>query len=423
MNNRENIIPADEFIEIPSFDDSTLDLEKISHNSKNISPTVGYYLRRVGQVPLLKPEEEKALFEKLQTEKTLLENILSQLLNSNLLDSEHQERLKQVFRFKRRAKDSQINFSPEILGRLQDLIADWKVDAEIGVLNKQDKHSTEPKSQAKSMENSESRNQFSQPEDFETILTELQSAVQRIQDIQQHLVKANLLLVASIAKQFAFREFPLSFLDLMQEGSIGLMTAIHKFQLEKGHRFSTYATWWISQAIRRALDEQSQLIRVPTYVIEIRRRAAKAFVDLTKRLGREPKMGELAEAVNVTKSRLRNILQAPRDLLSLDSPIGESDDRTTVSDLIKDKMTISPEEEILSKARQEVLEDLLSTLSPQQANVIKLRYGLFDGIPHTLAQIGKQLKLSRERVRQIEAKALNRLRHPTRRHYWEELLE
>jgi RNA polymerase primary sigma factor len=260
-------------------------------------------------------------------------------------------------------------------------------------------------------------------EEFDVILTELQLVIQYIQDLQKRLVEANLLLVASIAKQFTLIESPLSFLDLMQEGSIGLMKAIHKFRLEKGGRFSTYATWWISQAIRRALDEQSQLIRLPGYIIEKRRRAEKVSLDLTKRLGREPRMSELAEAVNIAESKLDTILQAPKALLSLDSPLEESDDRTKIADLIRDNMTMSPEEEILFQARREVMEKLLATLPPQQASVIRLRYGLFDGKAHTLAQIGGKLKITRERVRQIEVEALAKLRHPTRRRYWEELFE
>jgi RNA polymerase primary sigma factor len=433
MNNCENIISTDEFVEISSLDDFTSDLDETSGNHQNSSSALEAYLKRVGQVPLLKPEEEKALFETLQIQKTLLEKILSQLQDSNLLNAEQQERLKQVFCFKRRRqriKDGQMKFSPESLGRLQDLIADWKADATIVVPNKQDEYFTESKPMAKAAktntaygENYQYLSTLSQKEEFEAVLIELQAVVERIQDIQQHLVIANLLLVASIAKQFAFREFPLSFLDLIQEGNMGLMTAIHKFRVEKGNRFSTYATWWISQAMRRALEEQGQLIRVPSYIIEARERAEKASRDLTKRLGREPNMSELAEAVNITKPRLCNILQTPKDFLSLDSPIGESGDSITVADSIKDKMTISPEDEILSQARREIIEKILSTLTPQQARVIKLRYGLFDGNTHTLAQIGRQLKISRERARQIEAEALNKLRHPTRQHYWKELLE
>ena len=430
MSNHENIVSADNFLPIPPTDYSTLDLDEISFNPQNIPSALESYLKRAGQAPLLKAEEEKILFETLRVQKTLLEKILLQLQNCNILDSEYQERLKQVFR-KKRATDNHMKLSLENLGRLQDLISDWKVDVAVGLPNKQDGYFAKLKSEVKIVkrsagygENHQVLSKFSQAEALRSVLNELQVVIERIQDIQQHLVKANLLLVASIVKQFAFNDFPLSFLDLMQEGSIGLMKAIYKFRLEKGYRFSTYATWWISQAIRRALDEQSQLIRLPIYVTEMRRRAAKASADLMKRLGREPKMSELAEEVNIKDSRLRNIIQAPKDLLSLDSPIGGlDDDRTTVADLIKDKVTISPEEEMLSKAREEILEHILSTLTPQQERVIKLRYGLFDGECHTLAQIGKKLKITRERVRQIEEEALNKLRHPTRRHYWKELLD
>jgi len=465
---------ADEFIKISSLDDSTLDLDETSDDYPNISPPVEAYLKRVGRVPLLKPEEEKALFEILHIQKKLLGKILSQLQDCNLLDSEQQEQLKQVFRFKRRRanksatlsfKDGQMKFSPEILGRLQDLIADWRDDAAIGFPNKRDGYFSvlEPKAKTIKYEESyEGKNNFYQTAksnggfgskiphapsaerdsakrdlcekedakprlrlsaEFEAMFTELQTVVERIQDIQRRLVEANLLLVASIAKNFVFHESPLSFLDLIQEGSIGLMRAIHKFRLEKGCRFATYATWWISQAVRRAIDEQSQLIRVPVYITEVRRRAARASIDLTKRLGRKPQMSELAEAVKITKSRLHNILQAPKDLLSLDSPIEGSDNGTTVADLIQDKVTMSPEEAILSQARREAMADLLSTLSPQQSHVIILRYGLFDGKDRTLAQVGEQLQISRERVRQIETEALRKLRHSDRQHYWEELVE
>ncbi|MBM3237080.1 sigma-70 family RNA polymerase sigma factor [Candidatus Poribacteria bacterium] len=433
MNNCENILSTDEFVGISSLDYSTLDLEETSDTPPNSSSALEAYLKRVGQVPLLKPQEEKKLFETLQIQKTVLEKILSQLQDSNLLNVEQEERLKQVFCFKRRrqrTKDGQMKFSPESLGRLQDLIVYWKANATIVVPTKQDKYFPEPKPKSTTTkattdrgENYQYLSTLSPQEEFEAILTKLQATVECIQDVQQHLVAANLLLVASIAKQFAFREFPLSFLDLIQEGNMGLMTAIHKFRVETGNRFSTYATWWISQAMRRALEEQGQLIRLPSYVIEVRERAAKVSEDLTKRLGREPSMNELAEAIDITRSRLCNILQAPKDFLSLDAPIGESDDNITVADLINDKKTISPEEEILSQARQEALEKILSTLSPQQAQVIKLRYGLFDGEDHTLAQIGRQLKISRERARQVEEEALNKLRHPIRQHYWNELLE
>jgi RNA polymerase sigma factor (sigma-70 family) len=380
----------------------------MSNNTLNISSAVVTYLKRIAQTPLLKPEEEKAFFEELQIQKNLLGKILAQLQAADLLDSERQEQLKQVFRFRHhRAEDGRMEISAENLGRLHDLIVAWHRDAIIQDYRRNQEQGNSPLSQ----------------KEFDVILTELQLVIQHIQALQQRLVEANLLLVASIAKQFALIESPLSFLDLMQEGSIGLMKAIYKFRLEKGGRFSTYATWWISQSIRRALDEQSQLIRLPAYIIEERRRAEKVSLDLMKHLGREPRMSELAEAVNITESKLDTILQAPKDLLSLDSPLEESDDRTKIADLIKDNMAISPEDAVLFQARREVIEKILATLPPKQASVIRLRYGLFDGKAHTLAQIGRKLKITRERVRQIEVEALDKLRHPIRRCYWEELFE
>jgi RNA polymerase primary sigma factor len=399
----------------------------MSDNIENMSPPVLAYLKRIGQKALLKVEEEKALFEQLQIQKKLLEDILSRLQNSNQLNPEQQEQLKQIFRFKQhRAKDGQMKISPTNLGKLQDQISDWQRDAII-----KDESFSDPGSKNKaiklnsnSSENQEPRNKLSPTEEFEAIFNPLKAVIQRIQDIQQHLVEANLLLVASIAKKFTFPDSPLSFFDLMQEGSIGLMKAIYKFRLEKGHRFSTYATWWIRQAIRRALDEQGPMIRLPAYIVEIRRRVEKTFTDLTKRLEREPNMNELAEAVNINKSTLYNILQTHTDLLYLDSPIeAKSDNQAIIADLIKDETIVAPEEEILSQARREAIEKLLSTLTSKQVRVIKLRYGLFDGKVHTLTQIGRILKITRERVRQIEAEALNKLRHPTRQRYLDEIID
>jgi len=432
MNNNENIVSANEFVETMSLDESTLYLDETSAKHPNISTSVASYLKSVGQIPLLSAEEERELFEKLEIRKASLKEILSQLQDSNLLDAKQQEQLKNVFLDKRckEGKNGQVKLSPESLARLQDLINDWKTS---DTIIEENKDFTESWLEANTRKysklstsywgNYENQSNDSRQEEFKVFLTKLQLVVEHLQHLQQQLVEANLLLVASIAKQFAFRESHLSFLDLIQEGNIGLMKAIHKFQLAKGHRFSTYATWWISQAMRRALEEQGQLIRVPSYIFEIRRRAAKASVDLTKRLGREPEISELAEAIDTPKSRLRNVLQTPKVLLSLDSPIEESDNKTTIADLIKDTVTISPEEEMLSRAQEEIMENLLSTLTPQQSRVIKLRYGLFDGKCHTLAEIGRRLKISRERARQVETEAIRKLRHPTRRHYWNELLD
>lgn len=373
----------------------------------NFNSTLAY-LKKISRVPLLKECEEKVFFEELQTQKAILSRLVRQLQNSDLLDSKQCSQLQDIFRFKRKSvKNGLIELSPECLGKLQGLITDWKASLAYHV----------------GKSGPGSANLSDEKDRFEIILTALQEVVTNLLDLQRRLVESNLLLVASIAKQYACYQYSLSFLDLMQEGSIGLMRAIHKFRLEKGYKFSTYATWWISQAIRRALEEQGQLIRVPRYVMEKRRRIAHVILNLTNSLGREPELSELSEAINIKKSMLHDILQTESEFVSLDTPISEPNSKTKIADLIADKKTISPEEKMLSQAQRDIMEKLLSTLSPQQAEVIKLRYGLYDGDEHTLSQIGKRLGLTRERIRRIEAEALSKLRHPNRWRYWQEILD
>lgn len=393
---------ADEDVAMPSVGNSAVNAD----HSKKISD---YYLNRIGQAPLLPSKQEKALFEQLQRQTKFLSEILLTLQDSEI-DSDKQEELKQVFDQPSGATDGQMEFSLESLNRLQTLIDHWKHDGyfaakETITVDEKDDHNS-----PRTLE-------------LEAIGAEIEACLQQIEAVQRCLVEGNLRLVASIAKQFSLHQSFLSFLDLIQEGCIGLMKAIYKFRLQKGNRFSTYATWWISQAMRRALDEHGQLIRLPAYIIQARRRAEKALIDLTNGLGREPNISELAQTLEMTKSKLCQVLEAPKQFLSLDSPIEESDSNITVADLIGTTRILSPEEEILFQARQEVMEKLLSTLSRRQEAVIKLRYGLFDGKEHTLAEIGAKLKISRERVRQLEDEAKNKLRHPTRRHYWKEFLE
>jgi RNA polymerase primary sigma factor len=226
--------------------------------------------------------------------------------------------------------------------------------------------------------------------DLEEILEDLNIGLERMQSARQRVVEANLLLVASVAKQYAFKNISLSFMDLMQEGSIGLMTAVEKFKIEKGYKFSTYAIWWIMQAIRRAMDEQSRTVRVPCYITESKRRIRQTATNLAQRLDRQPELVELAREVGLSSDKVWEVLQSTQDIISLDMSLDESPGERTLADLMPNEEAASPESEVLKTARKEAIEQVLDSLLPREALVIKLRFGLFDGNPCTLAQIGKK---------------------------------
>lgn len=255
------------------------------------------------------------------------------------------------------------------------------------------------------------------------ISANLHTAAQQMLELQSKIVRANLLLVASVAGNYHSPTSPLSFLDLMQEGSIGLMRAVERFDLKRGFRFSTYATWWVRQAICRALDQQGRTIRVPGYIREVRRSIREAREKLALELGGEPSTKEIAEAINMSQDRVIEILHSAETTISLDSHLSEFESDATISDLVANGTRISPEQEVLFRAREETLEKVLDTLNDREALIIKLRFGLIDGTEHTLADIGRQLGLSRERVRQIEGEALRKLRLPGRAEYLRDLLE
>lgn len=248
-------------------------------------------------------------------------------------------------------------------------------------------------------------------EHLNILLLKLKEADKLAHGTKMKIVEANLRLVASIAKQHHFSKTTLTFLDLMQEGSIGLMKAVEKFDHTLRYRFSTYATWWVMQSIKRALDQQGQIIRVPCYIGETRRLIKQVQSNLTIKLGREPTTKEIAQEVKLTEKKVDEILQATKDPISLDAPINDATPEVPIRDIIPDNSQITPETELVNYSKIEVLEEVLNrTLNPRETHVIVLRYGLIDGTEYTLADIGTKLEISRERVRQIEVEALNKLR-------------
>ena len=247
--------------------------------------------------------------------------------------------------------------------------------------------------------------------EYKLSVSNLKDGEVRAYEAKRELVEANLRLVVSIAKKYTNRG--LQFLDLIQEGNIGLMKAVDKFEYQRGYKFSTYATWWIRQAITRAIADQARIIRIPVHMIETINKLVRTSRQLVQELGREPTPEEIAEKMEIPLEKVRKVLKIAKEPISLETPIGEEDD-SHLGDFIEDKRVISPANAVVNMNLQEQTRKVLSTLTPREEKVLRMRFGIGEKSDHTLEEVGQNFDVTRERIRQIEAKALRKLRHPSR---------
>jgi len=391
-----------DFEEVEQIDDEMLlDIEMM--DSVSLDDPVRMYLKEIGRVSLLTANDEVELAQAIEAKPlhdamkalSVIEEVDGRQRSVDELLPEVIERLGTVKR-----KGQQQHIAQELigladLGRLPSLTDAAAAERKRISTN----GAARPRVRAEALEQ------------YRIARYRLTERYERAYEAKQRLTEANLRLVVSIAKKYIGRG--MSFLDLIQEGNMGLIRAVEKFDYHKGYKFSTYATWWIRQAITRAIADQARTIRIPVHMVETINKLVRVSRRLLQELGREPSDDEIGEEMGITPEKVREIVKVSQDPVSLETPIGEEED-SHLGDFVEDREAVSPSDAASLTMLHSEVEDVLDTLTPRERRVLQLRFGLIDGHQRTLEEVGKRFGVTRERIRQIEAKALRKLRHPSR---------